>query len=562
MKALLQGLMALGPMRLAALGGVAVAVLGLVGVLAFSGGGATMALLYADLDLRESAQVAEQLTRQHIPFQLASQGTQILVPADRVAQARVQLAKEGLPSGGSIGYEIFDRGDGLTVSQFQQQINQARALEGELSRTIRAIQGVRSARVHLVLPKREAFARERQEAQASVLLTMAGFSRLDREGVQAVLNLVAAAVPGLKPQNVSIIDSRGGRLARAGEPAGPAATAASTEEIRRATEMRLSRAVEEMLERSVGPGRVRAEAAVDMDFDRSNETQERYDPDGQVVRSSQTVNSTSKTTEAASTVSVQNNLPNADAGRENGTGSQEGRQEETTNYEIGKTVRTLIHDQPQIRRINLAVMIDGVEAPGADGKPAQWAPRSADELARISALVRTAIGYSEQRGDHVEIVSMRFTTPDGAAPAEAQGVVGRLMAAAETPRFVQMGLVALLSILALFFVLRPMALRLTVAATGTALPGDASAAATLPDGSAADGAGGAAGGVLPGAARPAGPLTPEEQRALLEDEEMVRLANVDGQLRASSIRRIAALVATYPEASLTIVRGWMLQEAE
>ncbi len=191
MKALLASLKALGPARLAALSAVGFGVLGLLGFLAWRSGADQMALLYADLDLRELAQVADQLARQHIPYRLAAEGAQILVPEDQVAQARVQLAKEGLPTGGSIGYEIFDRGDGLTVSQFQQQINQARALEGELARTIRAIQGVRAARVHLVLPKREPFARERQEAQASVLLTMAGFSRLDREGIQAVLNLVS-----------------------------------------------------------------------------------------------------------------------------------------------------------------------------------------------------------------------------------------------------------------------------------------------------------------------------------------------------------------------------------
>ena len=221
MKALLDGLKALGPARLGAMGAVGLGILGLLATLVLRGGSERMALLYGELDLRESAQVTEQLSRQHIPYRLESQGSQILVPEDQVARARVLLAKEGLPSGGFVGYEIFDRGDGLTANQFQQQMNQSRALEGELGRTIRAIHGVRGARVHLVLPRREPFARERQDAQASVLLTMAGVARLDREGVQAILNLVAAAVPGLRPQNISIIDSRGGMLARAGEPTGP-----------------------------------------------------------------------------------------------------------------------------------------------------------------------------------------------------------------------------------------------------------------------------------------------------------------------------------------------------
>src|SRR5207248_2526174 len=216
--------------------------------------------------------------------------------------------------------------------------------------------------------------------------------------------------------------------ARAGEPLGldtkVAQTAAtlSSEEMRRATELRLARAVEEMLERSLGAGHVRAEAAVRMNFDKLNQTEERYDPDGQVTRSTQTVSNTSKSTEPSGTVTVQNNLPNADAGKE-GAGSQENRQEETTNYEIGRTVRTLIREQPQIDRISLAVMIDGTDTVSADGKHA-WQPRAGEELDRIISLVRSAIGYDEKRGDHVEVVSLRFAGDQSAPAAEADGLLG------------------------------------------------------------------------------------------------------------------------------------------
>ena len=298
MKALVEGLRALGPARLAAMGAVALGMLGMLAFMALRGGTEPMALLYGDLDLRDSSQVVDQLTRRHIPYRIAANGSQILVSADQVAEARVALAREGLPSGGSVGYEIFDRSDGLAATEFQQKINETRALEGEIARTIRAMQGIRGVRVHLVLPRREPFARDRQDAQASVMLTMAGVGRLDREGIQAILNLVAAAVPGLRPQNIAIVDSRGDLLARAGEPVGPTATALSTEEVRHATELRLARAVEEMLERSLGAGHVRAEAAVRMSFDRVNQTEERYDPDGQVTRSTQSVTSNSKNTEA------------------------------------------------------------------------------------------------------------------------------------------------------------------------------------------------------------------------------------------------------------------------
>ncbi|MGH7153136.1 MAG: flagellar basal-body MS-ring/collar protein FliF, partial [Acetobacteraceae bacterium] len=277
MKPLLDGLRALGTARLAALGAVGLGTLALLALLILAGTAQPMTLLYGDLDLRDSAQITDQLSRAHIPYHLRASGSVITVPADQVSQARVLLARQGLPTGGTVGYEIFDHTDPLGTTEFQQRIDETRALEGELARTIDAISGVRAARVHLVLPQREPFARDQDTAQASVLLTMAGATRLDRQGVQAILNLVAAAVPGLKPRNIAVVDSLGDLLARAGEPVGPEGTAMSADEIRHATEMRLARAVEDMLDRSFGPGHVRAEASVQMDFDHVNLTEEKFD---------------------------------------------------------------------------------------------------------------------------------------------------------------------------------------------------------------------------------------------------------------------------------------------
>jgi len=546
MKALVEGLRALGPARLAAMGAVALGMLGMLALMVLRGGTEPMALLYGDLDLRDSSQVVDQLARRHIPYRIAANGSQVLVPAEQVAEARVALAREGLPAGGSVGYEIFDRSDGLAATEFQQKINETRALEGEIARTIRAMQGIRGVRVHLVLPEREPFARERRDAQASVMLTMAGVGRLDREGIQAILNLVAAAVPALRPQNIAIVDSRGDLLARAGEPVGPTATALSTEEVRRATELRLARAVEEMLERSLGAGHVRAEAAVRMSFDRLNETQEHYDPDGQVTRSSQTVNSNSKSTEPNGTVTVQNNLPNADAGRET-AGSQEGRQEETTNYEISKTVRTLIREQPQIDRISLAVMVDGTDSIGADGKHV-WQPRAAEELDRITGLVRSAIGYDEKRGDHVEVVSMRFTAEDAGTVADNSGLLGLQLDKADLLHLAQTALFGAIGVLALLLVLRPMVLRITSVAPAS-VTGGGTVLASLA---------GPAAPALPGPTTQA--IASSGSPAMLEDESMVNIAQIEGQMRASSLRRIGALVEKHPEETLSIVRGWMVQE--
>jgi len=549
MKPILDGFKALGPARLMALGAVALGMLVMLALLALRGGApAQQALLYADLDLREASQMADALDRAHIAHQELGGGDRIMVSAADVARARMLLAKDGLPSGGSIGYEIFDRGDSLTASQFQQDINETRAMEGELARSIRMLQGVRGARVHLVLPKRQPFSHEVQQAQASVVLTMAGAARLDPQGVQAVLNLVAAAVPGLKPQGIAVVDSRGTLLARAGQPTGDEAVVQTGEELHRATEARLSRAVEDMLEQSLGPGRVRAEAAVTMNFDRVNETNESYNPDQQVVRSTQTSTDKSTSTEAEKTVSVANNLPNADAGgSQNGT--QDQKQDETTNYEIGKTVRTLVREQPQIARISLAVMVDGTMQPGKDGKPV-WAERSPDDLARIKRLVQSAIGFDEKRGDTVEVVSMRFATADEGAAQAPLGVFGLGLEKADILGLAQSAILAVVVTLALIFVLRPMALRLSAVTPGGMLGADpllmGADGVTL---ALADGGGGMS--MLGGGGAAMG------SHALITDESMVNVQNIEGQLRASAMRKLTELVQQHPEASLSIMRSWM-----
>jgi len=557
MNAFMEGLKGLGAGRLAAMGAVAFAMMGLLAVLALRGPSEQMALLYGDLDLREAGQISELLDKQKVPHRLSSGGSQIVVAADQVPRARLLLAKEGLPTGGSIGNEIFDRGDALTASQFQQSMNQSRALEGELARTVRLIQGVKQARVHLVLPKREPFARDRQDAQASVLLTMVGNNRLDVEGTRAIVNLIAAAVPGLRPQNIAITDTRGNLLARAGEALGPSGQAQGNEELRHTTELRLSRAIEEMLERSLGPGRVRAEASVDFDFEQLRETQERYDPEGQVVRSTQNVTNSSKTTEQASTVTVQNNLPNADAGKE-GAGTSENRQEETTNYEIAKVVRTVVRDQPRLSRVNIAVMVDGVTAKGEDGAPV-WKERSADEIGRITRLVRTAIGFDEKRGDHVEVVSMRFAGELNAEGSEAPSSTLLGLERSEIMRLAQTAVFGLLGLLALMFVLRPMVGR--ISGQPLAIAGGMDATMVLADGRMESGELGIGAAVGPLALTgPGGPPRIGGPGGG-DDDTMLNVSSVDGQLRASSIRRIAELIDQHPEESLSIMRAWMHMEA-
>src|SRR5690242_10397809 len=287
---MLQSLRNLGPTRLAAIGAVLAATIGFFVFISSRLATPSYGLLYSDLDTRDSGEIVQKLEALGVPYQLKADGAQILVPTDQVARLRIAMAESDLPHGGSVGYEIFDKGEPLGTSSFLQNVNRLRALEGELARTISAIDTVEAARVHLVLPQRELFSRDKQESSASIVIKTRGAARLGKMQVAAIQHLVAAAVPGLRPGRVSIVDSEGNLLARGTDTgADPATGGLSVEEMRSNYETRLARSVEEMLERSVGPGKARVEVRADMDFDRVTTNSESFDPDGQVVRSTQTV---------------------------------------------------------------------------------------------------------------------------------------------------------------------------------------------------------------------------------------------------------------------------------
>ncbi|MGH7080930.1 MAG: flagellar basal-body MS-ring/collar protein FliF, partial [Acetobacteraceae bacterium] len=530
MNALLAGLKALGPIRLAALAAVGIGMLALFALLALSRGSGPMALLYGDVSLTEAAEMTSQLAAQHIAYRLGADGHAIYVGADDVPRVRILLAAKGLPSSGSVGYEIFDHLNSLTTSQFVETIDETRALEGELERTIAAIDGVRAVRVNLVLPNRQPFAQNEQPARASILLTMQGAATLDREGVQAILNLVAAAVPGLKPENIAIVDSRGELLARAGAPVGDIGAAKSAEAVEQAAAMRLSHAVEAMLDRTLGPGEARAEATVAMDFDSIHQTTEQYDPNGQVARSEQSIDTSSTSSKGPTAVTVQNKLPGAAAASGPPNGTVEKRREETTNYEISRTVRTLTHNQPDIKRISIAVLVDWKQTVDPKGKAVRE-PRSPAELAAIASLVKSAIGFDAKRGDEVEVASMRFAGSGEAAPVPARPWLGVRLSHADVMQLAETLLFGVIAVLALLLVLRPMVFRLSAvgaAAEGAALPMRAARALSQAASGAADSAS-------------------SERVPLIEDERMIDLANVEGQLRVSSVRRVSDLVEKHPE---------------
>jgi flagellar M-ring protein FliF len=525
---LLDNLRGLGAARLAALGLAAAAVAGLLLMLALRGATPPMGLLYGNLGLGDAGRMTQALDGAHIPYALTAGGRTIMVPATRVAAARLLLARQGLPSGGSVGYEIFDRQRGFFTSRFRDRIDETRALEGELARTIGAIDGVAGARVHLVLPDRSAFVTTTPPARAAVLIAMKGAARLDRGSVNTILNLVVAAVPGLKPQDVAIADTEGRLLAHHGDTGDPAAS--GPEALREAMENRLARRVETILAPTLGAGNVHAQASVVMNFDTTHETQDSFNPDQQVPRSTQTVTDQRSSSQSAQSVSVANNLPGAQPAAQ-GAGTQEKRDEETTNYEIGHDVRTVVHDTPSVARISLAVMVADVAAKQKDGSIA-YTPRPQAELDRISALVKSAIGYDAKRGDSVTIVSMRMQQEPGLALPPGSPVhtlVQALLSPETLTGLAQTLVLALVALLAVLLVFRPVMLRLTAA---------------------------------PPAASPA-PLAPPALAELAPPAEATAapLPRIEGIVPAASLRNLADLVEHHPDETLSIIRAWLAESA-
>jgi flagellar M-ring protein FliF len=550
MKGLIDSIRSLGMVRVAILMAVTIGVMGALVLLQIQGAPMSrMGVLMADLDSQTMRPVLEMLEKARIVYRV--EGSNVLVGDTDMANARASLAREGLGSIGTMGYEIFDRGGDLAMTDFDQQVKLTRALEGELSRTIMAVRGIVRARVHLVLPHRQPFQREKAEAQASVMLTLAGRGALSSEAIQSVVNLVAAGVPGLRPQNVTLVDSNLHLLYSAAGANDAMTRASHSEDVRQKTEARLAQAVELMLERSLGVGHVHAEASIRMNFDRVNETSERFDPDSSAIRSTQNVTSNNKTTEKSGAVSVANNLPNADAGSGSGSGSQEAKQEETTNYELTKTVRAIVRDQPQVERITVAVMVDGTEEVGADGKRT-WKPRGQEELDRIEKLVKSAIGFDEKRGDVINIVSMPFAstveTPETPVAIRPALQNSELMSFVQVVAFGVIGLaIIVLTARSIYRTLSKPPASIAVADDGTVL-------------SAGPGSAGALGGG-PGVGGRPQLVAPDGSRPMLADDTAGALDNTGPPPKPSSIAKVAALVESNPAEVLSIMRSWMAQDS-
>ncbi len=538
MNGLIEFIRTLGPTRVAAMGAVAAILIGVFAFIIFRVTAPQMTQLYSDLTLEDSGAIVNQLESLGVPYELKRDGSTVLVPGEQVARLRMRLAEEGLPTGGSIGYEIFDRTDTLGATSFVQNINRLRAIEGELSRTISSIDRINAARVHLVIPERQLFQRDRRPPSASIVLKVRG--SLGAGEIRAVQHLVATAVDGLSPERVSIVDETGRLLASGADSETDGVVSSSLQERVVAVESRLRNQIEEILTSVVGPGRARVRVSADIDYNRTTETTETFDPEGQVVRSTQTKEEASTSVSNQNQVTVGNELPNADQNAgENGDRDDSSLTEEIVNYEISKSTKTEVVEAGRIKRLSVAVLVDGLYEPNADGDVV-YAPRTQETLDRIAVLVRSAVGFDEGRGDVVEVVNLQFALP----PQEDLSLEGDGLfefTRSDIMRFAELGVLLLISLLLLLFVVRPLLRRIVT--PEEKLPQEL---VIGPDGT-----------LVAESEVPADGADDEDEFRI----EWLEEAKAEGALQASSIAKVGEMIGEYPTEAVTIVRGWLDEAA-
>lgn len=542
-----------GAARLAAMLAVTLALIGFFAFVMLRMSQPAMGVLFADLSSQDVSAITKDLDTRGIKYELRGDGQTILAPRADVPKLRLELAGKGIPSGGGVGYEIFDKGDAFSSTSFVQNINHLRALEGELSRTIRSIGRVQAARVHLVIPERRLFERDREPPRASIALKLAG--DLDNAQVRAIRHLVSSAVDGLKPERVSIVDERG-RLLADGAQGEQGMVGVALDERQGAIERRIKAQIDDIVASIVGPGRARVQVSAVLDSNRIESRSETFDPESKVIRSSQNRTEASASNEQREGVTVGNELP----GAQQNQGQQQGQQrdtssknEEVVNYEISRTTRTEVQEGGRIRKLSVAVLVDGIYS--KQGNEVSYQPRAPEELERISQLVRTAVGFDRQRGDQVEVVNLRFAeAPQAPTDLTEQTLMQQLLSFTreDVVRFAEMAVIALLVLIVLMVVVRPLLKQvlapdrevraipsfmrngMVVVDQGTGDPSTFSAAA--------GGAGVGEGGEIDVEA---------------PSERMLAIAQIKGQLKAQSVEKIGAMVAQNPADSVAVLRGWI-----
>ncbi len=498
------------------------------------------ALLYSNLDLKEAGDITASLEQAGIKYKTQGDGSTIMVNRDEVGTARMMVAQKGLVTSGSVGYELFDNQSVLGQTEFQQNLNEKRALEGELSRNILSFRGISSAKVMIALPRREMFASDTAEPTAAVTVGVGGRA-LTGDQIQAIRNVVASSVPGLKPERVTVTDTANRTLAAGSSDGG--FSAASASDAKNEAEMQLQARILDIVEGVVGPGAARVQVTAEIDHSRATTQEQRFDPDGQVVRSTSTngTESTDTTGQPDGGATATNNIPGGAPPATTPVGSSDTANTETTNYEISNTTTTTIREAGEVQKLAVAVAVDGVWTPAADGQgEPTFAPRSAEDIAKIDALVKAAIGFDQPRGDQVKVEAIRFSRDTSAAGGTEAKASMLDFTKNDIMRGVELLVLLVTGLLLIFFVLRP----LLKSATG---PGGVAALA---------GAGAGGGSVTQlqatlagGAPMLGGPPSEMDQR--------LDIARIEGQVKASSVKKVAEFVEKHPDESTAILRSWV-----
>lgn len=522
----------LGTKRLALMGGVAFALLAALTVVAMTSSKSNMGYLYTDLDPAAASTITEKLKAQNVPYTLSADGTAIMAPEDKLAQLRMSMAGEKL--GGKIGYEVLDEEQPFGVSASRAKMNETRAIEGELAKSIQTIQNVTAARVHIVMPERAMFANESRKATAAVTVKTKG--HMGSEQIAAIRYLVSSSVPELSPDSVSVVDQTGALLARAGDP--DTAGAADADERQQAVEGKLRDEIEALLQPIVGEGKVRAEVSAQIDRDQTREESNVYDPDKQVVARQVSVETGDQNKESDAgpqTTSVANQLPDAKANPAAPGSSRQSASNQTsedTTYSNSSTKTVTLRAPGKVTRLTVAVMVDG----GPKGLPT-------DQIQRLQRLVENAVGIDTQRGDSVVVESMPFS----AVPVEE----GKESIFSKLPMdkiwtFLQLALIAGVGLLALRMLKpRPEALPIEPEMTALEAQQQAEEIRLLTE-RAADGD--------PEAIEQLEHMAPSET-ALLDQE--IALAQVDGRIKLSALKRIGSAIAASPPEAASVIRQWM-----
>jgi flagellar M-ring protein FliF len=413
-------------------------------------------LLFANLSEEDAGAIIQKLGEQHIPYTTTAGG--IMVPADKVYELRIQLASQGLPQGGGVGFELFDK-TSFTMTDFVQKLNYRRALQGELARTIRSLMEVEQCRVHLAVPEKSLFIQKEERPKASVLVKLRTGRRLTPGQIQGIVHLVSSSVEGLDPRDVSVVNNNGEMLTSAVDE--NFAASSGQLDYQRSYEKDLETRVISMLEPVVGKDKVRARVAASFDFTKTEKTEERFDPDSQVARSEQRNAEKSSNGSTAGIPGVTSNLPGRQQATPQSAGmrSQSDKKSETINYEISKTVSHVVSPSSQLKRLSLVVLVDGVYSAAQGSQEKKYAARSEEEVRQFEEMAKKAVGFAADRGDEVKVVNMPFEV----VPQEEVAEGGT--AAATTMPLLMSGarlLVPLVAVILLFLmVIKPLMRTLT-----------------------------------------------------------------------------------------------------